>query len=630
MARKLITGNEAVALGALAAGVKVVSGYPGTPSTGALASLLADKPDGVYVEWSTNEKVAFEIATGASWAGQRALCTMKMSGLNVAADSLLAVAYSGCEGALVVYVADDPGVSAGCVEQDSRQYAEMANLPVLEPATVAEAYELTQAAFELSEAVKTPVFVRLVTALANSYAPVEVMDVFPVPEREARLIRDIDRFTKAGALICMNQHRDVIARLEKAGKWARERRLNSLSLARSSGGLGVIASGIAGAYLEEAIELLEPLGLKREHISIAQIAMTNPPPLEEARILLGWCNDLLVLEELEALIEKEIYIEALRSKFGGRIFGKLGGASSPGQNTRIFDRIGEYGLYQVASGLAKALGIELPEEFLHGERSAEGLAAARPITTCAGCPHRGTYMAINAAIKKHKLKPDQVMVTGDIGCTILGMNPPFNTVWTEVSMGASLSLAQGYVRAGVQTPVIATIGDSTFFHGGLPGLINAIQHQANLTLVIMDNLWTAMTGMQVNPGTPVAFQDQSSQVVDIARLIPALGVEQFYIVDPYDLPATTTALSEAMGLPGVKVVLARRECAIQSVRRGKVDETLRVIDEKCNLCKLCILLTGCSALDILDGRLVVDEAQCVACGVCVEACARGALELEAA
>ena len=236
--KRLITGNEAVAYGALAAGVKVVAGYPGTPSTGALASLLAMDLKDTHVEWSTNEKVAFEIAAGAAWAGHRALCTMKMSGVNVAADSLLSIAYSGCEGALVIYVADDPGASAGCVEQDSRLYAAMADLPVLEPSSVAEAFELARTAFELSEQVKTPVFVRLVTPLAASFALVEVGEPAPVSQAEPLLIRDIQRFTKAGAVITMNQHRDVIRRLEAAGQAIRALGLNRLMPGRQAGRAG--------------------------------------------------------------------------------------------------------------------------------------------------------------------------------------------------------------------------------------------------------------------------------------------------------------------------------------------------------------------------------------------------------
>lgn len=235
-------------------------------------------------------------------------------------------------------------------------------------------------------------------------------------------------------------------------------------------------------------------------------------------------------------------------------------------------------------------------------------------------------MAINQALKKLKLKKDEVMVTGDIGCTILGMNPPFHTVWNEVSMGASVSLAQGYVYAGIETPVIATIGDSTFFHAGIPGLINAVQHQVPLTLIVMDNGWTSMTGMQVNPGTDEAFQQPGDRRVDLAELIPALGVEHFFIIDPFELDESAEVIQKCLTLPGVKVVLSRQECTIQAQRRKLKAGEVKVIPENCNLCKLCIILTGCPAIDIGEDTIVIDSALCYGCGLCAQVCNREAIE----
>jgi len=635
---ELLTGNEALALGALHAGVKVVTGYPGTPSTGALESLLAMEPEGVYVEWSTNEKVALEIASGAAWAGQRALCTMKMSGLNVAYDSLISIAYSGCIGGLVVYVADDPGVHAGMAEQDSRGFALMSDLPMLEPASVAETYRLIQSGFELSERTGSPVFVRLVTAVANSKAPVEVARPSPPalflpspPELggteggrggpgggEAKLVRDITRFTKAGSAICTAQHRDLLARLEKAARVIGEMGLNRLQLAPQAGGLGIVASGVTASYLEEGFEHWgrNPV-FSRNRVSVLRVTAVNPFPAPQVRALLRHSSAILVLEELEPYIERGVYVEARRMGFEGRIVGKLDGP---------FERAGEYGVEQVVQGIGAALGESgfFPKSPLSS--TAEQLAAARPITVCAGCPHGGTFLAINRAIRRAGYKQDEVMVTGDIGCTILGMNPPFHTVWTEVSMGASVGLAQGYVHAGVETPVIATIGDSTFFHAGIPGLINAVQHQVPLTLIIMDNGWTAMTGMQVNPGTDEAFQGPGSRRVDIAQLIPALGVEHFFVIDPFDLDEAAATIQEALALPGVKVVLARQECAIQAMRRGIRAGKVQVLPENCNLCKLCIIRTACPAIGIGEETIVIDPALCYGCGLCAQVCNRAAIE----
>jgi indolepyruvate ferredoxin oxidoreductase alpha subunit len=284
----------------------------------------------------------------------------------------------------------------------------------------------------------------------------------------------------------------------------------------------------------------------------------------------------------------------------------------------------------VVKGIGAALDLQIPADLFQGKSDAEKLAAARPITVCAGCPHRGTFMAINAAVKKAGFKKDDMMVTGDIGCTILGMNPPFNTVSTEVSMGASLGLAQGYVRGGVKTPVIATIGDSTFYHAGIPGLLNAIQHQTPLTLVILDNGWTAMTGMQVNPGTCEQFQQSGDARLDIAKIVPALGIDQFWIVKPFDLEETTKVIQNAIKLPGVKVVLVREECTMPAKRRGLEAGEVRVVAENCNLCKLCVILTGCPAITLGQDSIVIDNDLCYGCGLCAETCNLDAILVEGA
>lgn len=619
--RKLLTGNEALALGAIHAGARVIAGYPGTPSTGAIESLLEIAPPDVHVEWSTNEKVALEIAAGAAWVGQRALCTMKMSGLNVASDSLYSIAYSGVVGGLVVYVADDPGVSAGMCEQDSRGFALLADLPLLDPASVAEAYRLTRLAFDLSEAVGTPVLLRLTTAIAHSSAPVDVPDAEPRPAREPQLLRDIGKFTKAGASICMQQHRDLIARLEAAGQWIREKGLNRLQLAPRPGGPGIIAGGVVNAYLEEGLAMAARFGLDPETVSLLRVQAPHPFPSEEVRALLAHVGTVLVLEELEPHLERGVYVEAQRTGFQGRIVGKLDGT---------FSRVGDYDASHVVQGMAAAFGLPVPPDLFAADTDAERLAAPRPITVCPGCPHRGTFLAINQAIRRLRFKKDEVVVTGDIGCTILGMNPPFETVWNEVAMGASIGLAQGYVHGGVKTPIIATIGDSTFFHAGIPALINAVQHQVPLTVIVMDNYWTAMTGMQVNPGTNEAFQPPGGRRVDLAQLIPALGVEYFFVVDPFRLEETAATIQHALTLPGVKVILARQECAIQAQRRGLRAGQVRLIPENCNLCKLCVMLTGCPAIDLGPETVVIDPALCYGCGLCAQVCHRAALVHEQA
>ena len=574
---------------------------------------------------------------------------MKMSGLNVAYDSLVSTAHSGVIGGLVIYVADDPGANAGMVEQDSRGFALMSDLPMLDPVSVQDAYDLTRTAFDLSEAIGSPVFVRLVTANASSFSAVDLPDEPPAsawPERQPLLIRDINVYTKAGAVIAMTQHRDVIARLEKAEKWIAERGLNELRIANSrwqiadgeapdegrrtkdegchnedAPRLGIITAGITAAYLDEAFEVASRYGFDPATASVLRIVSVHPLPTVQIRTLLQHCDTILVLEELEPTTENAVYIEAQRMGWDGRIIGKLSGH---------FERVGEYGVRHIVQGLAVATGIAIPDDLFRSQTEAEKLAAARPITVCAGCPHRGTFMAINQAVRRAGFKKDEVMVTGDIGCTILGMNPPFNTVWNEVSMGASIGMAMGFVHAGVKTPVIATIGDSTFYHAGLPALVNAVQHQTPITLIIMDNGWTSMTGMQINPGTCEQFQGAGNARLDIARIVPALGVDQFWIVDPFEMDAMARVLQDALKLPGVKVLLARQECAIPAKRRGVEAGEIRVIDEKCNQCKLCITVTGCLAITLSESSINIDPEQCYACGLCAAVCNREAIEFERA
>jgi len=669
--KRITTGNEAVALGTLRAGVKVVTGYPGTPSTGCLGHLLTlDLPDR-HVEWSTNEKVAFEIAAGAAWAGRRAMCTMKMSGVNVAYDALISVAYSGTNGGLVIYVADDPGVSAGMPEQDTRGFALMSDLPILEPSSPAEAYDLAQQAFELSEAVGSPVFLRLTTAIALSHAAIEVEEPVPPADAGVLLEKDIAKYTKAGSKICLDQHRDLIERLDEAAEWIHKRGLNRLDLSDEPGGLGIVCSGAVNAYLAEGLRATRSEGLPRDPMSILRATTVVPFPAVEARQLLDRCRLILVLEELEPIAERQLAALAQRVGWTGRIVGKLDGTLA---------RTGEYATRDVVRALHEALaGLsscggpvrvgERPQAVLLLDDSediavqalpdglsrapeaqkaipandAEGVAPApRPITVCAGCPHRGTYLGIEAAIREAGLSEDEVMVTGDIGCTILGMNPPFDLLWTEVSMGSSLGLAQGYVHAGIETPVIATIGDSTFFHGGIPGLVNAIQHSTPLTLVILDNGWTSMTGMQVNPGTDAAFQPKGGRRIDLVRVVEGLGPDSVAVVDPYDVGAVTEAVGAALSAPGIHVVIAQRECAIQARRRGLVAAVVTVDPEKCILCLKCLRVTGCPALSIREGEstgrgelpsgsspgngsIEIDEETCTGCGICAAVCPTGAL-----
>lgn len=620
MSKRMLSGNEAAACAALHAGVKVISGYPGTPSTELIGSLWNQPLEGTVVEWSTNEKVAFEVAAGAALNGYRALCTMKMSGVNVAYDSIIGIAYSGCPGGLVIYVADDPGVSAGMCEQDTRGFALMSDMPVLEPASVEESYTLMEYAFTLAEQIQSPVFVRSVTNVSQSHAAVEVGEPVVPPEKMPMFVRNTDKYTKAGAAICMKQHADLIASLSQAGELIEKDGLNRLVLSDASNGVGVISVGVTNGYVAEALQLAGKNGLDTADISTLRLVCTLPYADTEMKTLLAHCRVVVVLEELEPHLENRLIYLAYTMGKQVRIFGKHNG---------LFCRIGEYSAKMVARALFAAVDQPAPAALEELPSDAPSLCAARPITVCAGCPHRGVYMSINQAIRNLHMKKDEVIVTGDIGCTILGVNPPFDTLWTELSMGASIPLAQGFAYAGQKNPVIATIGDSTFFHAGIPGLVNAIQHGVDLTVIVMDNGWTAMTGMQVNAGTADIYQhDEACRSLDLEKVISGLGVDKLTITDPYDLDATTKAVEESLGLPGVKVVLTRRECAIQAARRKVSYGKVKVDAEKCTRCKRCIVMTGCPALSLGEKQVVVDSAQCNGCGICTQVCGFDALVKE--
>lgn len=615
MAIKMVSGNDAVAYAALASGVKVICGYPGTPSSECIGHLIpnrvADYP-GTHIEWSTNEKVASEIAATCAWAGKRALCTMKMSGLNVAWDSMLGISHSGVIGGMVVYVADDPGTSSGMCEQDSRGFALLGDMVMLEPGNVQEMYDMVKYAFDLSEQIQAPVFVRSVTNVAQSHAAIDIEDRV-MPDMSVPVVKkNINKYAKAGAAMCMAQHQDAINALAKGAELIRAKGLNKVELTATKGGLGVITAGTMKSYLDEGVELAKAYGAKIDEYSVLKAATTVPYPVDELRAMIEHCDTLVVIEELEPFMEREVYVQAQMVGKKVRIVGKLDGTLS---------RIGSYNANHIAKALCAAVNAEFPEEiFNHGVEEFKK-AIVRPITTCVGCPHRGTYMAINTSLKKIGLNPqNDVIVTGDIGCTILGMNPPFNTVWMEISMGASIPCAHGFKAAGIEKPIIATIGDSTFFHNGVQGLVNAIQHDMDITVIIMDNGWTGMTGQQINPNTAQDQQCESWKRVDLVNVVKGMGIETMYVVDPFNQAEIVAALDDCLSKKGLKVVVARRECAIVSGRRKVKYSKIHVDTNKCINCKNCMRITGCAAITPAEKFVTIDSNACNGCSLCSQVC----------
>ncbi len=599
--RCLLSGNEAVARGVLEAGVHVVAGYPGTPSTEVIDTLRKiAKKLGLHVEWCVNEKVAVEVAAGAAWAGKRALATMKMSGLNVASDSLLSIAYSGTDGGLVVYVTDDPAAHAGMCEQDSRYYAKLGVLPMFDVSSPQESKDFIVKAFDLSEKIRGPVMVRSTTNVAHSYFPVNVGEIRKI-ERVPSFKKDIYRYTK---VYSVQQHIDAIKRLNKALKLVENGNMNRMHF--SDSGVGVIGCGVAFSIFEE---LKTKLNL---NVSWLKVDLINPVPEEKIKEFLKCNNKVLVLEELEPVLESEVRSIASLNRLNTYIIGKL---------NNIMPRIGEYSYSTVVKGLNKLLEekLRVPETKKLGKGRMNPLV--RSLTFCPGCPHRGTYYAINKALSELRFKKGEVVVTGDIGCTIIGIDKPFETVWTEVAMGASIGVAQGLRLGGIKEPVIATIGDSTFYHAGVPALINAVQHGINLTVVVLDNRWVAMTGHQPTPGTGVTALGDKAPEIRIEDIAKACKVDFVKVINPFNTEESVKTIKKALKHKGVSVVVSRGECALQWVKEHKIIPYY-VDWVTCIGCKVCIREWGCPAIEWVKEKkkAYIAPSLCTGCSLCSQTC----------
>ncbi len=611
----ILSGNQAIARAALEAGVNLVTGYPGTPSTYVITTLENLVDPGFRVEWAINEKVAFELATGVSWAGLRSLVTMKMSGLNVASDAFLSVVHSGTKGGLVLYVADDPNTYYGMVEQDSRYYARMATAPMLEPATPQEALDFTRRAFDLSEQVERPVMVRGTTILANTYEPVRIGEIRAFYRKPAFEF-NIARYSKAGPTACVRQHQEALAALERFGILTDD--LNPLELHDER--IGVISVGITWNYLQEVLHAyhLTPSTLK--------VGVVHPLPLNKMMSLLSHVDVVVVLEELEPLVEEAVL--GLLGELGRpvKMVGKIRGPLS---------RTCDYDFETVARALREVYGDRI--DFYGGtdvfSKRAEELQIKRLNTFCAGCPHRATYYALNQAIEKLGFRKDEIIITGDIGCTILGMNEPFQSCWTEISMGSSISLAQGFIYAGIQKPVVATIGDGTFFHAGLPAMMHASHHRVNLTVIILDNGWISMTGWQPNVGTNVGTKDTSysetHERISIEEVVRALKVKHVSRINPYQSDKMICVLMEALSHPELSVVISDAECSVQK-RRTKKTGSMKVKPEFCiglDVCMpSCVAVLACPAFERGgDGKVWINSNLCNGCGLCHHVCPHGAI-----
>lgn len=568
--KKLLLGNAAVARGAYEAGVNVVASYPGTPSTEITEEIA--KYDEIYAEWAPNEKVAAEVAIGASIAGGRSMSCMKHVGLNVMADPVFTVSYTGVNGGLVFCVADDPGMHSSQNEQDSRHYAKASKIMMLEPADSRECKEFTKQAFALSEEFDTPVFIRLSTRVSHSQSLVEL---------EERVDVDLKPYEKnSGKYVMMpaaatKRHVVVEERIQALKAFAETSPLNEIE--ENGSRIGVISAGIAYMYAKEA------LGDKADYL---KLGMVYPLPDETLKTFAQKYDTVYVIEELDPVIEEHCKA--------------LGIQNIEGKN--IFTLLGEY----TPNMIKKAVLGEEPAALC---RAGEPIPV-RPPVMCAGCPHRGTF---------YVLKKLGVVVSGDIGCYTLGATPPLQAVDTTICMGASVSAALGMAKARGQEfnkKLVSVIGDSTFMHSGITGLVDIVYNKGNNTVIILDNSITGMTGHQDNPTTGYTIKGEETKQVNLITLCKAIGVEHVVVCDPFDVKAFEKVVKEEVEREEPSVIIAQRPCALLK----SVTYTGHcVISDKCKNCKMCMKL-GCPAITVKDNKVIIDHTQCNGCGLCINVC----------
>ena len=572
--KQLMLGNKAVARGLYEAGVCFISSYPGTPSTEITEE--AAKYDEIYCEWAPNEKVAMECAFGACLAGRRSFCAQKHVGLNVAADPLYTMSYTGVNAGMVIGVADDAGMHSSQNEQDSRHHAIAAKVPMLEPSDSAEALEFTKIAYELSEKYDTPVLLKMCTRVAHSQSIVE-----PGP----RTVPDKPYEKNIGKYVMMpgnakKRHPIVEERTRLLTEYAETTPLNRVEMGGTE--IGIITASTSYQYVKEVFG---------DSVSILKLGMANPLPVRLVRDFAQKVQKLVVVEELDPVIENHV------KSLGIEVSGK-----------DMLPMIGEFSQKLIA----KAFGKEVPSSY-----SIEDQVPARPPVMCAGCPHRGLF---------YTLKKNKCTVLGDIGCYTLGAVPPLGAIEMTLCMGASIGALHGFNKvrgAESEGHTVAVIGDSTFMHSGMTGLANIAYNQSNSTVIIVDNSITGMTGHQQNPTTGYNIKGDPAGKIDLEKLCHAMGIERVRVVDPYDLAECDKVLKEELAAAAPSVIISRRPCAL--LKYVKHNPPLKVNTDKCIGCKSCMRI-GCPAISIKNGKAHVDNTLCVGCNVCSQLCNFGAFE----
>lgn len=598
MHQEFLMGNQAIALGALAAGVRLVAGYPGTPSTEVLETVAKNRQENTYVEWSVNEKSAMEVGAGAAYTGARTMVTMKQVGLNVAADPLMSLEYIGVKGGMVILVADDPGPISSQTEQDTRHFARFSKLPCFDPSTVQEAYDMVQEAFEYSEKYGTPVFFRSTTRVSHGYASIQVKDVDEYKNVEPEgFVKDTKRWVIFPKL-SYQAHINIEARNEELAKVFSQYKRNLLIPAEE--GCKELKKGIAtgGFNYTYVTEAMADLGQLRE----LKVSTPHPFPEQLAVEFLTGLEEVLCIEELDPVIERELIYIAGKYHLPVKILGKLSHhVKNSGENTRD----------SVLNDIAAFMGRQLPEQGENGQAVPVPELPVRPPVLCAGCPHRASFYAVKKAMQGRK-----TIFCGDIGCYTMGNAMPLDMVDTCLCMGAGLGIAQGVGHIEPDTSCFAFVGDSTFFAAAIPGVVNAVYNQAEMTLVVLDNSTTAMTGHQPHPGTGHTMMGEVVAKVNIEAVLQGIGVTAVETVNPLDLDKSIEVIRKMAGLPGVKAIIFKYPCIAITKPEGK----MAVDRDKCVGCRKCIREIGCPGLIIRDGQVTIDESLCTGCGLCSQIC----------
>ena len=583
--KELMLGNKAVARGLYEAGVCFISSYPGTPSTEITEEAV--KYDDIYCEWAPNEKVAMEAAFGASLAGRRSFCAQKHVGLNVAADPLYTMSYTGVNAGMVVCVADDAGMHSSQNEQDSRHHAIAAKVPMIEPSDSAEALAFTKLAFELSEQFDTPVLIKMCTRVSHSQSIVETGER-NVPVREYK--KDIAKYVMMPGN-AKKKHPVVEARTLALTEYSENCPFNRVEMGGTE--LGIITASTSYQYVREVFG---------NTVSILKLGMTNPLPVNLIRDFASKVKKLVVVEELDPIIEN--HVRAL----GIPVIGK-----------EILPVVDEFSQRLIAQAFSSRPDL-LPEGFIPALPQARALdetIPVRPPVMCAGCPHRGLF---------YTLKKNNCTVLGDIGCYTLGAVAPLGAIELTLCMGASIGATHGFNKMlgeESEKKTVAVIGDSTFMHSGMTGLANVAYNQSNSTIIILDNSITGMTGHQQNPTTGYNIKGDPAGKIDLEALCRAMGFERVRVVDPYDLSQCDSVLKEELSAPAPSVIISRRPCALLKYVRHKAP--LVVNESKCITCKSCMRI-GCPAISIKNGKAHVDTTLCVGCGICTQLCPKDAFE----